>query len=104
MPRHLPRQNSRRLTPTRSGQTTKAYGRRWASSMTYKIQYLPLAVQELWKSTVCCEERGICHSIWNKFRFERYGHYKTGRVSPSGGILPFAILFPLCYTEEDHAA
>ena len=25
-----------------------------------------------------------------------YHHY--------GGILPFAILFPLCYTEEDHAA
>ncbi|MDY5549138.1 MAG: type II toxin-antitoxin system RelE/ParE family toxin [Faecalibacterium longum] len=47
LPRHLPRQNSRRLTPTRSGQTTKAYGRRWASSMTYKIKYLPLAVQDL---------------------------------------------------------
>ena len=25
----------------------KAYGRRWANSMTYKIQYLPLAVQDL---------------------------------------------------------
>ena len=47
LPRHLPRQNSRRLTPTRSGQTTKTYGRRWASSMTYKIKYLPLAVQDL---------------------------------------------------------
>ena len=28
LPRHLPRQNSRRLTPTRNGRTTKAYGRR----------------------------------------------------------------------------
>ena len=28
LPRHLPRQHSRRLTPTRSGKTTKAYGRR----------------------------------------------------------------------------
>ena len=43
----LAKQNSRQLTPTRSGQTTKAYGRRWASSMTYKIKYLPLAVQDL---------------------------------------------------------
>ena len=34
-------------TPTRNGQTTKVYGRRWASSMTYKIKYLPLAVQDL---------------------------------------------------------
>ena len=25
----------------------KAYGRRWANSMTYKIRYLPLAVQDL---------------------------------------------------------
>lgn len=47
LPRHLPRQNSRRLTPTRNGRTTKAYGKRWASSMTYKIKYLPLAVQDL---------------------------------------------------------
>ncbi len=36
-------------------------------------------------------------------RSER-SHNSKGRVSPSGGILPFAILFPLCYTEEDHAA
>ncbi len=28
LPRHLPRQSSRRQTPTRSGQTTRAYGRR----------------------------------------------------------------------------
>ena len=43
----LAKANSRRLTPTRNGQTTKVYGRRWASSMTYKIKYLPLAVQDL---------------------------------------------------------
>ena len=33
--------------PDTQGQTTKTYGRRWASSMTYKIKYLPLAVQDL---------------------------------------------------------
>ena len=47
LPRHSPRQNSRRLTPARSGQTTKVYGRRSMNSMTYKIKYLPLAVQDL---------------------------------------------------------
>lgn len=52
---------------------------------------------------MCCEERGICHSIWNKLRFERYGHYKTGRVSPSGGILPFAILHRVWYTQLNNS-
>lgn len=52
---------------------------------------------------MCCEERGICHSIWNKFRFECYGHYKTGRVSPSGGILPFAILHRVWYTQLNNS-
>ena len=47
LPRSLPRQNSRRQTPTRSGQSMKAYGRRSTNSMTYKIKYLPLAVQDL---------------------------------------------------------
>ena len=46
-PRSLQKQNSRQLTPTRSGQTMKAYGRRSTNSMTYKIKYLPLAVQDL---------------------------------------------------------
>ena len=43
----LTKANSRRLTPARSGQTTKVYGRRSMNSMTYKIKYLPLAVQDL---------------------------------------------------------
>ena len=47
LPRNLPKQNSRQRTQTRSGQTTKAYGRRSTNSMTYKIKYLPLAVQDL---------------------------------------------------------
>ena len=47
LPKSLQKQNSRQLTPTRSGQTTKAYGRRSTNSVTYKIKYLPLAVQDL---------------------------------------------------------
>ena len=47
LPRNLPKQNSRQRTQTRSGQITKAYGRRSTNSMTYKIKYLPLAVQDL---------------------------------------------------------
>ena len=34
LPRNLPKQNSRQRTQTRSGQTTKAYGRRSTNSMT----------------------------------------------------------------------
>ena len=33
--------------------------------------------------------------LYKAFGFECYGHYKTDRVSPSGGILPFALHPPI---------
>ena len=78
----------------------------------------PAAVELLDQLSVVCialheyqlkkaHEQGLKRSEVPPFlglkRSER-SHNSKGRVSPSGGILPFAILFPLCYTEEDHAA
>lgn len=67
--------------------------------MTYKIRYLPLAVQDL--NEIARYLSGFYPKTASRVLKELRD--KTGRVSPSGGTLPFAILHRVWYTQLNNS-